>query len=213
MLAVAGAVLLAGGLLHPSVAHDHASEMMRTAENPLWSPEHWAITFAQALALVALALAGTELHRVAPLPAVAVAGLASVAFGLALGTLGTLVAATGVKSAATSGDLALYTAIALTDLALGWTCLVLTTFGGVLVGIGARVEAAGARVRRAAGAGAVLSGILLAATLAVPYDHGWTHQFLLRGGAALLGLLLLALAVAWPRVLAARRPTGTVGLM
>lgn len=199
ILGLAGVGLLTGGFLHPAVGHDVRAEMDETAADPRWSPVHWVVTFAQAFGSVGVVLAAADLAARVRLGPWLVAGLAAVGLGLALGMLGTLVAASGVKVAAETGDLALYTTIARTDLAIGWACLLVTSAGGVLLAKGVASHPIGSKgFATVLGSGA---GAMLIAALLIPYDHAWMHHYLLRGGAMAVGATLSGLATAWPSLM------------
>ncbi|MEA3203880.1 MAG: hypothetical protein QOI63_1560 [Thermoplasmata archaeon] len=200
LLGLTGGCVLVGALLHPRVPAAMADQMRMVAGSRLWVPAHWTLTFGQAAAVPVLALALRQAsRRVAPL---AVAGGVALALGLAVGTLGTLLAATGLHAAAAQQDAAGFATVAAFDLGLGWMCLLLAGAGVLCLGLSQ--AAAGVPVARwLARVAVAASFLLLAAAALTPYDHWWMHQYVLRSGALLLGAGLLALAAIWPTALRA----------
>ncbi|MEA3144530.1 MAG: hypothetical protein QOG31_1854 [Thermoplasmata archaeon] len=195
LLGLTGCCVLVGALLHPRVPAAVGDQMHVVGSSRLWAPAHWTLTLGQAAAVPVLALAFRQAsRRLAPL---AVAGGVALGLGLTVGALGTLLAATGLRTAAAQGDLAGFAVVAEFDLGLGWMCLLLSCAGVLCLGLlqamsGARVARWMARVAAAA------SLLLLGAAALTPYDHWWMHQYVLRSGALLLGAGLVALAAAWP---------------
>ncbi|MEA3190115.1 MAG: hypothetical protein QOD77_697 [Thermoplasmata archaeon] len=192
LMALAGAAILAGGVLHPQVPPEPGDQQAAIAASTLWAPAHWLLTLGQAAAVACVAMVAVVAAR----SALAVAGGAALALGLAFGVLGTLLAATGLRAAAVSGDTAAFAAWGDAAMGVGWLCLLLSAAGAAAWGwdmmrapwllpkLGALVLLAG-------------SLLLLVAAAAVPYDHWWTHQYVLRAGALGLGVGLLGLAAAW----------------
>lgn len=203
VLGISGISLVVGGFLHPHLPLDEPGQMASVAAADVWAPAHWGITLAQALAIAGVALVMSHLWASRVLPPLALAGLVVVMFGLLLGVLGTLIAATAIKAVADAGNLPLFSALNRMDLGIGWLCILLTTFGGVLVGT--QAVATGPRPLKAFGwALAIGSGLFLAMAAALPPDHAWTHEYLLRYAAIGLGLILSAAAVGWPLLIPAR---------
>jgi hypothetical protein len=194
LLALTGACILLGALLHPRIPPQVADQMRAIASSRLWVPAHWLLTVGQAAAVPVLALTLRQAAR--RMPPLAAAGAAALGLGLAVGMLGTLLAATGLRAEAERGNLGAFGAVAHFDLGLGWMCLLLAGAGGLVLGL--HVPARPRAARWMGWAGASVSFALLAAAILVPYDHWWTHQYVLRSGALALGAGALALGVVWP---------------
>lgn len=195
-LVLVGACILTGALLHPWLPQAMDAQMRLIADARAWAPAHWLLTLGQAAAIPALALA---LVASGARDARALGAAAALGAGLMLGTLGTLVAATLLPELARHGDAALFGIVAGADLGLGWLCLLLTAAGALGLGLHAGA-AAGTTLRRLGHAAALASGALLLTGLAIPYDHWWTHQFVLRAAAVALGGGAVAMGLLWPRM-------------
>jgi hypothetical protein len=185
--------MLVGGVLHPQIPSRLEDQKVAIAASGPWVPAHWTLTLGQAAALVGIAVVAAG-ARQRP-SALHVGGAAALLAGLGFGALGTLLAATALKTAA-MGDAANFAVWSDGTMGVGWLALLLSAAGGAAWGL-EMVRRPGLLPKPW---GVVLlagSLALLAAAVAVPYDHWWTHQYVLRVGALSLGVGLLGLAAGW----------------
>lgn len=187
LLAVAGLLLLAGGVAHPFLPPDEAGQMEVLPGDAVWVASHWALTVGQAFAaagVVGLVRATTPRSRL--LDSLLWSGALLVAGGFLVGVLGTLTAATALVEAARQGP-GLFAVVNEGALALGRLCMLLVGVGSAMVG-----AALLPRARGFGGAVAVAGVVAVATVLAFPPHHPWTHDGVLRAGALAGGLVLLA---------------------
>lgn len=189
VLGLAGLLLLAGGAAHPFLPPDEAGQREALPGDWVWAASHWVLTLGQALAaagVVALARSASPGSRL--LDSLLWSGATLVAGGFLVGVLGTLTAATALVEAARRGP-DLYAVVNEGALALGRLCMLLVGVGSVALGAAFLPRA------RVFGAVVAVAGVLaVAAVLAFPPHHPWTHDGVLRAGAVGGGLVLLAAA-------------------
>lgn len=199
LLALGGAGLIAGGVLHPGVPDGEGARMGAVAGHARWAPSHWVLTLAQLAAVVGLMLACASLRPLGRVDRTMWAGLLLAAIGLLVGALGTLLSATVLVTLARGPDADLFQLAEAITLAVGWLCLVTAASGGALVGA-CLVRARAAGWRGLFGWAALGgTGVFLAASLALGPSHTWMHPYVLRWGAVGMGVLLLVAAAGWWR--------------
>lgn len=176
ILVIAGAAMVAGGTMHPMLPNGDTGAVLSSGR---WALSHWVLSFGQAAAIAGLAAWTGRAPK---------AGVVLACLGFALGVLGTLSAATALPMA--RGDA--LPAVAAWTLGLGRACMVLVGAGALIMGAAAwRTHTQPTWLSVAmTGAGSVA----LLAAAAVPDAHPWFHDVILRAGALVSGLMLVALA-------------------
>lgn len=177
LLGSAGLLLLAGGVAHPSIPAGE-TQVFRSGR---WAASHWLLTFGQALAVAGMVAMAVRLER--PRDGLLWGGVTLTCCGLLVGVLGTLHAAAALPEAAQQPGQAAWT------LGLGRVAMSVTGMGAVLLGL------ALVRPARGFGTALVVAGVLaVAAVAAFPASHPWMHDVVLRAGAILAAVMLVAAA-------------------
>lgn len=201
LLVVAGVLVGTGALLHPHVPGVAENDVAVVRESDAWVPAHLLLTVGQAVAAVAAPVALVRLGG-----GNGVAGGGLLALGLALGAVGTLSAATLLAPAARVDGAtdALFAVANLWTLGLGWGMLAVTSLGAALAGANlARDARRGVRVLGVVVLAGGVAFVLVTPWMIHPVAgtfHPWLHAFVLRGGALVLGITLVATAVVLARV-------------